>query len=193
MGAITQQTAAPDGLPTSVPPAAKKTNKPVRPSLLGPNGSGRRTSSFVSNGHSISYRSKTGRTLTFEFKTPAAKPAGDYFNKLAPLPESEPTPSAAQPITVGKGTSTTSTNATSATAAVLARAKSVSFPESAELVVRAKNGAAVAAGEAEPGMLVGIYDTLTFWCMEAVEVACWGPYDDTTAQTPAAVEEVCVA
>jgi len=187
MGAMTQQTATADSLPPTVAPAAKKSSKPVRPSLLGPNGTGRRTSSFVSNGgHSISYRSKTGRTLTFEFKTPAAKPTSDPFNRLAPLTEGLPTSSEAQPITVGKGAPTTSTTVTSATAAALSKAKSVSFPESAELVVRAKNGAA--AGDADSGMLVGIYDTLTFWCMEAVEVACWGPYDETTAQTPAAVE-----
>jgi len=181
---MTQQTDATDSLPTTVTPAANKTSKPVRPTLLG--AGGRRTSSFVSNGHSISYRSKTGRTLTFEFKTPAAKPTSDPFNKLAPLTEGLPTPAEAQPITVGKGAPTTSANATSATAGSLVKAKSVSFPGSAELVVRAKNAAA--AGDAEPGMLLGMYDTLTFWCMEAVEVACWGPYDDTTAQTPAAVE-----
>jgi hypothetical protein len=167
---------------TTTTPTAKKTSRPVRPSLLGPNGTGRRTSSFVSNGHSsISYRSQSGRTLTFEFKTPAAKPTGDPFSKLAPVTEGVPTTTGAQPIAVGKGTPTTSTNATSATAAVLAKAKSATLPEKAELVVSAKNS--TAAGDVEPGVLLGIYDTLTFWCMEAVEVACWGPYDELTTTT----------
>ncbi|KAK4613429.1 hypothetical protein CLAFUW4_09300 [Fulvia fulva] len=32
--------------------------------------------------------------------------------------------------------------------------------------------------EENQGLWMGIYDTLSFWCMEAMEVAAFGPYDE---------------
>lgn len=32
--------------------------------------------------------------------------------------------------------------------------------------------------DGKPNLWLGLYDTLSFWCMEAMEIAAFGPYDD---------------
>jgi len=131
---------------------ATTTSRPQRPGLI------------TSDGRGISYKSKTGRTLTFEFK-PNGTPGGEALAKLTALKAALPEVS-----TSGKKDG--------------AVKKSHRLPEKAEIVVRTKD--ATESAEVNPGILLGIYDTLSFWCMEAVEVACWGPYDEAPPKTPAA-------
>jgi len=183
MGATNQTSLnAPAARPSPTPLA--KSTRPTRPGMI------------TSNARGISYRSKSGRMLTFEFSTPSARPTEDPFNKFGPLTES--TPSSTSPATDNGDTkpAAASTKPRSTlpakAAAAAAVVSSAQLPHTAELVVRRGSFASTKSNTSaktatkkvdedapvEPGVLVGIYDTLSFWCMEAVEVACWGPYDE---------------
>lgn len=166
-------------------PAARPSPTPISKST--------RPGMVTSNGRGISYRSKSGRTLTFEFLTPSARSTEDPFNKLGPLTESSTPPgtSTSSATDNGNNRAAASTKPRSTLPAKAAAAAAVvsqaQLPHTAELVVRRGSDASTTTitskkdddeAPVNPGVLVGIYDTLSFWCMEAVEVAMWGPYDE---------------
>jgi len=177
MGAITHSSSPqPATAATTTTSTTKVTSRPVRPGLI------------TASGQNISYRSKSGRTLTFEFSAPSSNNSADNkktkkvpgggaaFAKLSALTAVLPPVDDAKSEGAKKSDGSARPTATSAVS-------SRRLPEKAQLVVRSST-VDVNDKEANPGVLLGIYDTLSFWCMEAVEVACWGPYDEAVA-TPA--------
>jgi len=150
-----------------VPPANPSTNifNSRRPVLLS------------ADSRRISYKSRSGRVLTLEMRSSRAG-LPTLASLKAAAQQQQQQQQQLQQLQLSQDASTSVQSQALQTQqqkqlAAAADAKTGPAAQAAALVAQANN-----TDESAAGMWPELFDTLSFWCMEAVEIACFGPYEE---------------